>query len=64
VAKEDEEYRQKLKTEYGWQIVMLTPAQLKEVAKQVRKTTWPKMEQLVGKELMDRIYKESKIPRQ
>ena len=64
VAKEDEEYRQKLKNEYGWQIVMLTPAQLKEVAKQVRKTTWPKMEQLVGKELMDRIYKESKIPRQ
>ena len=43
---------------------MLTPAQLKEVAKQVRKTTWPKMEELVGKELMDRIYKESKIPRQ
>jgi TRAP-type C4-dicarboxylate transport system substrate-binding protein len=43
---------------------MLTDAQLKEVARQVRKKVWPQMEQLVGKELMDRVYKESGIPRQ
>ena len=63
MAKEDEEYRQKLKNEYGWQIVMLTPAQLKTISAQVRKTVWPKMEELVGKELMDKIYKNSKVPR-
>ena len=63
VAKEDEEYRQKLKNEYGWQIVILTPAQLKTISAQVRKTVWPKMEELVGKELMDKIYKNSGVAR-
>jgi len=63
VAKEDEEYRQKLKAEYGWEIVMLTADQLKACADQVRKVVWPKMEELVGKELMDKVYKESGIVR-
>ena len=63
VAEEDETYRQKLKNEYGWEIVLLTPEELTTVADHVRKTVWPKMEDLVGKELMDQIYKESGIPR-
>ena len=63
VAKEDEEYRQKLKAEYGWEIVMLTADQLKACADHVRKVVWPKMEELVGKELMDKVYKESGIER-
>ncbi len=59
----DEEYRQKLVTEYGWNVVTLTQEQLDAVAGNVRKIVWPKMEGLVGKELMDRIYTESGISR-
>ncbi|TDY54527.1 TRAP-type C4-dicarboxylate transport system substrate-binding protein [Aminivibrio pyruvatiphilus] len=59
----DEEYRQKLVKEYGWEIVMLTQEQLDAVAAHVRKVVWPKMEEIVGKDLMDRIYKESGIAR-
>jgi TRAP-type C4-dicarboxylate transport system substrate-binding protein len=62
-AGEDEEYRQKLKNEYDWEIVILTPDELTKIADHVRKTVWPKMEDLLGAELMDRIYKESGIPR-
>jgi TRAP-type C4-dicarboxylate transport system substrate-binding protein len=60
-AAEDEKYRQMLKDEYDWEIVILTPEQLTVIADHVRKEVWPKMEDLVGKELMDRIYKESGI---
>lgn len=59
----DEEYRQKLVKEYNWEIVMLTQEQLDAVAAHVRKVVWPKMEEIVGKDLMDRIYKESGIAR-
>ena len=59
----DEEYRQKLVKEYGWEIVMLSQEQLDAVAGHVRKVVWPKMEEIVGKDLMDRIYKESGIAR-
>ena len=59
----DEEYRQKLVKEYGWEIVILTQEQLDAVAGHVRKVVWPKMEEIVGKDLMDRIYKESGIAR-
>ena len=62
-AAEDEKYRQKLKDEYGWEIVILTPEQLTTMADHVRKVVWPKMEELVGKELMDKVYKESGIAR-
>ncbi|GHV46477.1 C4-dicarboxylate ABC transporter [Synergistales bacterium] len=62
-AEEDEKYRQMLKTEYDWEIVILTPEELTKVANHVRKTVWPQMEGLIGKELMDRVYKESGIPR-
>ena len=41
----------------------LTQEELDAIATHVRKVVWPKMEELVGKELMDRIYKESGIPR-
>lgn len=59
----DEEYRQKLVKEYGWEIVIFTQDQLNAIATHVRKTVWPKMEEIVGKDLMDRIYKESGISR-
>jgi TRAP-type C4-dicarboxylate transport system substrate-binding protein len=59
----DEEYRQKLVKEYGWEIVMLSQEQLDAVAGHVRKVVWPKMEEIVGKDLMDRIYNESGIAR-
>ncbi len=62
-AAEDEKYRQKLKDEYGWEIVILTPEELDKIASHVRKVVWPKLEPLLGKELMDRIYQESGIPR-
>ena len=62
-AAEDEKYRQKLKDEYGWEIVMLTPEELTNVADHVRKVVWPKMEQLIGKDLMDQVYSGSGIPR-
>ncbi len=60
-AAEDEKFRNKLKDEYNWEIVILTPEELNVMAAQVRKLVWPKMEELVGKELMDRIYTESGI---
>jgi len=60
----DEEYRQKLKNEYGWTIIMLNQDQLNRIASHVRKIVWPKMESLIGSELMNRIYKESGIPKQ
>jgi TRAP-type C4-dicarboxylate transport system substrate-binding protein len=59
----DEEYRQKLKDEYGWEIVILTPEELTNIADHVRKTVWPSLEQSIGKELMDKVYQESGIPR-
>ena len=59
----DEEYRQKLVKEYGWETVIFTQDQLNAIAGYVRKTVWPKMEEIVGKDLMDRIYKESGISR-
>ncbi len=59
----DEEYRQKLVKEYGWEVVIFTQDQLDAIATHVRKTVWPKMEEIVGKDLMDRIYKESGISR-
>lgn len=60
---QDEEYRQKLKNEYDWEIVILTAEELTKVADHVRKVVWPKMEELIGKELMDKIYQESGIAR-
>jgi TRAP-type C4-dicarboxylate transport system substrate-binding protein len=59
----DQEYRQKLVDEYGWEIVILSQEQLDAIAGHVRKEVWPKMEEIVGKELMDRIYEESGISR-
>ena len=59
----DEEYRQKLVKEYDWEVVILSQEQLNAVADHVRKVVWPKMEEIVGKDLMDRIYEESGISR-
>ncbi len=59
----DEEYRQKLIKEYDWDVIILSQEELDAMANYVRKIVWPKMEELVGKDLMDRIYKESGISR-
>lgn len=59
----DEEYRQKLADEYGWEIVKFSQEEIDAIAGHVRKVVWPKMEGIVGKDLMDRIYGESGISR-
>ena len=62
-AEEDERFRQKLKDEYDWEVIILTPEELEAIASHVRREVWPKMEEYIGKELMDRVYRESGIPR-
>jgi len=62
-AEVDEYWRQILKNDYGWEIVMLTEEQLEVIANHVRRITWPQMETLIGTELMNRVYEASGIPR-
>lgn len=56
VAKEDEEYRQKMKNENKIEIIMLTDAELQKCADAIRKDVWPEMESIVGKTILDRLY--------
>ncbi len=51
VETEDEDYRKILKEDFGWEIVMLTPEELKVCADKVRREVWPKMKDLLGEEL-------------
>lgn len=54
VAKENEDlYKKKLADDYGVNVVEFTPEQVDAYAKYVRETSWPKMEELMTKELMD-----------
>jgi len=50
--KEDEEYRAKMK-EFGLKILMPTNDQLKGFAEAVRKEVWPKLDDIMGKTLVD-----------
>ena len=54
LAKENEEvYKKKLADDYGVKVVEFTPEQIDAYATFVRETSWPKLEELLGKELMD-----------
>ena len=62
IEAEDETYRQEMK-DFGLEIIMLTDEELANCAEKVRKETWPLMEGLVGKAIMDQIYAELGIVR-
>lgn len=54
LAKENEEnYKKKLADDYGVKVVEFTPEQVDAYAKFVREKSWPKMEELLGKDFMD-----------
>lgn len=54
LAQENEEvYKKKLADDYGVQVVEFTPEQIDAYADFVRENSWPKLEDLLGKELMD-----------
>jgi TRAP-type C4-dicarboxylate transport system substrate-binding protein len=54
LAKENEEnYKKKLADDYGVKVVEFTPEQVDAYASFVREKSWPKMEELLGKEFMD-----------
>jgi len=54
IAKENEEvYKKKLKDDYGVEVVEFTPEQVDAYADFIREKTWPKLEELLTKELMD-----------
>ena len=54
VSQENEQvYKQKLADDYGVNVVEFTPEQVDAYATFVRETSWPKLEELLGKELMD-----------
>ena len=50
----DSEFMQKL-TDAGVEVIMLSDAERKAIADHVRATTWPKLEDLFGKDLMDTL---------
>ena len=45
--------RKKLTDDYGVKVVEFTPEQIDAYATFVRETSWPKLEELLGKDLMD-----------
>jgi TRAP-type C4-dicarboxylate transport system substrate-binding protein len=54
LSEENEQiYKQKLADDYGVNVVEFTPEQVDAYATFVRETSWPKLEELLGKELMD-----------
>ncbi len=55
VETEDEEYRNILKNDFGWEIVMLTDEELEACASKVRREVWPKMKELLGEDLYTKV---------
>ncbi|HML36741.1 MAG TPA: TRAP transporter substrate-binding protein DctP [Bacillota bacterium] len=54
LAQENEQnYKKKLADDYGVKVVEFTPEQVDAYADYVREKSWPKLEELLGKELMD-----------
>lgn len=54
LAEENEQiYKKKLADDYGVEVVEFTPEQVDAYATFVREKSWPKLEELLGKELMD-----------
>jgi len=42
----------------GIKIVVPTDEQLEKIASKIRKNTWPIMEEVIGKEIMDKVLAE------
>ncbi|MCG6930212.1 MAG: TRAP transporter substrate-binding protein DctP [Desulfofustis sp.] len=59
--KEDEEYRQKM-ADYGMKVLIPTDEQLKGFAEKVRTEVWPKLEELIGKRLVDQCRENVGMP--
>lgn len=57
---EDERHVQLLK-DAGWTVFTYTDEELKPLVDHVRKTTWPKLEPIISKEIMDNLKKEFNI---
>jgi len=55
IEEEDEKYRDEME-DFGLEIIMLTNAELAKCAGKVREETWPVMEAIVGRAIMDEIY--------
>ena len=59
LAEENErEYMKKLEEDYGVEVIEFTPEQIKVYADYVRETSWPAIEELLTKELMDGFRRE------
>ncbi len=54
---EDEEYRKKME-EFGLKVIVPTDEVLKGFAEAIRKDVWPELEELMGKDLIDRCRQE------
>ena len=54
----EKNYMKKLTDDYGVEVIEFTPEQIKAYADFVREETWPKLEDLLTKELMDGFRKE------
>ena len=50
----EQEFFQKLK-DAGVEIVDLTPEEIETYATQAREVTWPKLEKIYGKEVLDQL---------
>ncbi len=61
VETEDADYRKILKDEFGWDIVMLTDAELDACADKVRREVWPKLKELLGDDLYTEVRLNSMI---
>jgi len=61
VETEDQHYRDVLKNEFGWEIVMLTTEELNACASKVRLEVWPKMKEMLGDELYTEVRLHSEL---
>lgn len=52
----DQEYRDKM-AEEGIEVIEFSDAELSEIGKHVRDTTWPKLEKRIGKDIIDELMK-------
>lgn len=55
VQDEDQHYRDVLEKENGWKIIMLSDAELEACANKVREVVWPKLKEMLGDELYNKM---------
>lgn len=55
IEAEDQKWQKEM-ADFGLEIIILTDEELEVITEKVRKETWPIMEELVGKAIMDEIY--------